>query len=1628
LTVILWGVTTSEAQKAPPGQAKKADRVTQAQRQAAANRAAADGFALPEVGMGAMAMPGMSAVPRYFSHPNYANSPLPGNIVAQWNAIAQEILQPTPMPGMPMMSTISMSAAFVYLSYVHGAVYNALVAIEGGYAPYAESSLEADPNTSRDAAVATASYRVLKNYFPTNTTLDEKYAASLAVIPDGPNKTSGILVGEQAAAYIITLRAGDILSGQADYVVPSPGPGVWQPTAMMPDGVTPMPPMDPWMAVLRPFLRATPHYRPAPPPALNDPQYLTDLAEVRDIGRAVSETRAAQQTEVAQFWATNMVIQTNAAYRQIARSRGLGLLETACLMAIGNMAAVDSLIATFDAKYTYNFWRPVTAIQNDAENPDPTWTPLVLTPNFPEYVAGHGSFISAQAEVYTHFFGTPQIEIDLDSMVTGTRRHYIFANDLRTEIINARTWAGLHFRTSSVLAVALGQQLVADALASYFAPAPDKSAHEVVSGGIRKFVDGLPGLGAANANNLGQYIPVAIPDATTYPGSDYYEIAVVQYREKMHSDLPRTLLRGYVQLSTSVVQGSVPLGNALLDGTKASIVGYTGVTPPHYLGPTIVAQKDRPVRILFRNLLPTGVAGDLFIPVDVTVMGSGMGPSLGEMAETDPQNPMCGMGYDMDGNRIAKNPDCFAENRATLHLHGGISPWISDGTPHQWITPAGENTSYPKGVSVVNVPGMPDPGPGAMTFFYTNQQSARLMFYHDHAWGITRLNVYAGEAAPYIITDATEQSLVSQGLIPGAVDTIPLVIQDKTFVPGEAQLAVSDETWDIARWGGPGNLWLPHVYSPAQNPGDSSGVNQFGRWAYGPWFWPPTSNIMYGPVTNAFYDPNCDPNLQWCEPPMMPGTPYNSMGMEAFQDTPVVNGTAYPTLTVDPKAYRFRVLNAASDRFFNLSLYKAVDSNGVVCDTANITPAPSLTGVACTEAALNPDEVAAALADPTIFPTPLAGTEGPAWIQIGTEGGFLPAPAVLPAQPTTWVNDPTVFNAGNVDLHSLLLGPAERADVIVDFSQYAGQTLILYNDAPAAFPARDPRYDYYTNNGDYRDTGGAPSTLPGYGPNTRTVMQIKVAAGTPAPVFNVTALETAFKAESLGGQGVFKNGQHPIIVGQGVYNSAYGTSFVNSGALDGFARITDFSLTFSTLSGTQMNNFPFQSKAIQDEMGEAFDNEYGRMSGNLGLERPLTEAGVQQNLILYPYVNPASELIDATRLPKAIDPLNPSYKVQPISDANDGTQIWKITHNGVDTHPIHFHLFDVQLLNRVGWDGIIRPPDANELGWKDTVRISPLEDTIVALRPIVPVTPFDNQLPNSIRPLNPMMPIGSTLMFNSTDAFGNPTAPIINTLTNFGFEYVWHCHILSHEEMDMMRPISVAAPPKKPTIISGTITGNGSKKQVNLTWTDASSNESSFTIQRSSTANGPWTNLATVAANTTTYVDVIGNTGQAYFYRVVAVNTVGYTETPGYSNLTVMGTSNTFPVGTIQTNPPASPTNLTAAAQSGPLVLLTWTDNANNETGFIIERAIGAGPFTTLITVAASNGNVSYTDTTVTAGSTYSYRVAALNSAGVSGYSNTASVSLAAPPDRSCFCNCNGPGNEEWQKCNSDADLDERCQ
>lgn len=159
------------------------------------------------------------------------------------------------------------------------------------------------------------------------------------------------------------------------------------------------------------------------------------------------------------------------------------------------------------------------------------------------------------------------------------------------------------------------------------------------------------------------------------------------------------------------------------------------------MGPVIISNRNTPVRLKFYNLLPTGADGDLFVPVDTTVMGSGMGP----------------LGHDA-------TPMNYTQNRSNIHLHGNNTLWISDGTPHQWITLANENTPYPQGVSVVNVPDMEDvddPRDGIQTLYYTNDQSSRLMFYHDHSYGITRLNVYVGESAPYLLTDKVEQDLIN---------------------------------------------------------------------------------------------------------------------------------------------------------------------------------------------------------------------------------------------------------------------------------------------------------------------------------------------------------------------------------------------------------------------------------------------------------------------------------------------------------------------------------------------------------------------------------------------------------------------------------------------------------------------------------------------------------------------------------------------------------------------------------------------------------------------------------------------------------------------------------------------------
>jgi FtsP/CotA-like multicopper oxidase with cupredoxin domain len=1140
---------------------------------------------------------------------------------------------------------------------------------------------------------------------------------------------------------------------------------------------------------------------------------------------------------------------------------------------------------------------------------------------------------------------------------------------------------------------------------------------------LAKFVDTLPGLGSSKANNLGQYLAVGKPDTTSYPGSDYYEIELVEYKQRMHSDLPApgTLLRGYVQVNkgTNLSPGTLPSQNKCGADQHACSAADTTLAPDpvRYLGPTLVTERDRPVRIKFTNKLPTGEAGKLFIPVDTTVMGAGPGPAF--------PSTVRGQGAACDNTMEPNGCASYPQNRGDLHLHGGRTPWISDGTPHQWITPAGELTPFAKGVSVQNVPDMPDPGDGSSTYYYTNQQSARLMFYHDHAFGITRLNVYAGEAAGYLITDQWEQDLISRGVIPA--DQIPLILQDKTYVDATpvnhpvtgaptTQVRVADPLWN---WGsGPllngvrtpvtGDLWLPHVYMPAQTSvAGFGGVNPFGRWMYGPWFYPATV-IEKGPVANPYYDADCSSPIKAVyancstpgQPVQIPGTPNVSMGMEAFQDSAVVNGTAFPSLTVDPRAYRFRILNAASDRFWNLSFYQA-DPAQVSPDTR---PASRLTEVRTVPASAN---LAAANGWPVLWPVdgrdggvPDPAFRGPSFLQIGSEGGFLPQPVQIDPQPITYVTDPTAFWVGNVDKMGLALGPAERADVIVDFSAYAGQTLILYNDAPAAWPARVAGYDYYTQAPDLRDSGGfgtgghfnsvtgswegGTGPLVGYAPNTRTVMQVIVrSSAVDAPYsFDPARLAREFTRDAevtplnpAPARTLFERAQEPIIVGQAAYSAAYPDSyFPPNFPWEGIAQINDQSLQFVTLAGEPVV-VPTEPKGIHDEMGASFDPVYGRMSGNLAMQIP-NPTTLTSNLILYGFSDlPTETISNSTQAQVTVLP--------GTTNLADGTQIWKISHNGVDTHPIHFHIFDVQLINRVGWDGQILMPEPNELGWKDTVKISPLEDTVVAVRPRAPALPFG--INNSVRLLNPAIPPASPMGFNSIDwTTGNAFAtPVTNILYDFGWEYVWHCHILSHEEMDMMRPIVLqvaTAVPAKPTGLAARAV---SASRVNLSWGDPTpvdyptragfgnpQGEIGFRVERRTGTTGAYSVLGRALANATSFDDVTAQLNKSYSYRVVAYNASGDSAPSSAVTLT---TPKVF--GTILINGGAAATNsvnvtlsLSAVSSSGTVTQmqfskdggLTWSAFETFVTTRVVFLApAGDGVKTVAVRYRDSAGNVS---------------------------------------------------------------------
>ncbi len=702
-------------------------------------------------------------------------------------------------------------------------------------------------------------------------------------------------------------------------------------------------------------------------------------------------------------------------------------------------------------------------------------------------------------------------------------------------------------------------------------------------------------------------IPVALPGILPAPvtGVTHYQIGMIQFHDQI----------------TPISAG---LGPTTLWGYAPSR-GLGGNIKPTHLSGIIIGQKGKPIQIAFHNLL---FVNKHIIPVDTTIPGANQ-----------------------------------AINRTAIHLHGGLIPWISDGGPFDWFDPYGQH-----GLSFLNNKVL-NPFlalPGSAQYYYPLNQSARFMWYHDHAVGITRLNAYAGLASAMLIRDSFEAGLINKGLpnyIEAGGNEIPLVFQDKIFVGTD--INSKDPQWSSMVQKAaikPGSLWYAHTYEPNQPDGT-------GRWDLG------------------------SGGLPLPDPSNIP---------EFFGDTMLVNGTTFPEATVQARRYRLRLLNACNARFLNLQLY--IDDgtpNGITLD-ANGNP----TNTAFVNAA----------------------TGDSSFLQIGTEGGFLSKPAKVQSNVPFLIKD-TAFNNGGPSLDptlvnkSLVVAPAERPDLIVDFSSVTpGTKVVLYSDAPAPYPSGDDRNDYFPGWNSQGYNGNPPGafglgnpvnglTQLGFGPNTRVLMRFKVVAatGTPDPPLKID------------------------------------TSTDLTAGIDPF--LTPWGLPTPP---------PITPRFLS--LNEYFD-EYGRLIQIIGN----AEA---------PFGSPLENNANYLNYPPSGTPKSVGATVEDVQAG--ATEVWEIFNTTGDVHPMHFHLVNVQVINRQTFDpgsypylpnGPVIPPFPNELGWKETVPMYPGTVTRVIMK-------FDVSQAQIKTKKGKVIP--------------TPVSPRTG-----GLEYVWHCHILEHEEHDMMHSLVV---------------------------------------------------------------------------------------------------------------------------------------------------------------------------------------------------------------------------------------------
>jgi hypothetical protein len=435
--------------------------------------------------VGALGVLGASAAP-----PATADA----TAVMQWNVIAVSMTTGGPGPGIPGPAGGAPPASQINMGMVQGAVYDAVNAITPKHhRPYLLNRRFGN-TASDDAAVATAAYLVLKNIvetvpqsidFPTRgallTSLQTQYNASKNAIPDSPFKNKGIAAGTAAAQAMIDARKDDGRFGPSQFV-PNANPGFWDPVA--PNGATVLDPT-PWVGGVKPFLmQSSSQFRSAGPLALNSPAYTAEFNEVKALGEVNSATRGPTRTYIAKWWQSNPVASWNDVARQLIARNHLDAADSARLLAMQNLAAADAAINTWNDKYYFSFWRPFQAIRRAGEplegnpdtSPDPNWTPLISAP-YPDHVSGHLGQDGSHTGVLRMFFGDApaggyqitSASALLSASEPKTRAFSSF-NQALDEVVEARIWAGLHFRTADVQARQLGTNVANLAAANYFQP------------------------------------------------------------------------------------------------------------------------------------------------------------------------------------------------------------------------------------------------------------------------------------------------------------------------------------------------------------------------------------------------------------------------------------------------------------------------------------------------------------------------------------------------------------------------------------------------------------------------------------------------------------------------------------------------------------------------------------------------------------------------------------------------------------------------------------------------------------------------------------------------------------------------------------------------------------------------------------------------------------------------------------------------------------------------------------------------------------------------------------------------------------------------------------------------------